>query len=352
MTKVAVDAMGGDHAPGEIVRGAVAAAREFGIDVVLVGQPDVIRRCLRADHADLPIVPASEVIAMDDHPARAVRARPDSSLVVGMRLLREGKVDAFLSAGNSGAVMAAALFQLGRIEGIERPAIASIFPTANGLRTILVDVGANPSCKPSYLLEFAYLGAAYMERVFGIEHPTIGLVSNGEEPTKGSPLVVETHQLLVESDLNFIGNVEGKDVVKHAADVVVTDGFTGNVMLKLAEGVAESIVQLIREELRSRWYWQLAGSVARPALRNVGRRLDHAEYGGGPLLGVNGAVIIAHGRADRRAIKNGVRWVAEFAREDVVGAVRSRIRSRLSKGIRGRLAKGFRHGHGHGHGTS
>ena len=344
VAKVAVDAMGGDHAPLEIVRGAVAAVREFGVDVILVGQPDVIRKCLRADRADLPIVPASQVIGMAEHPAQAVRARPDSSLVVGMRLVHDGQAEAFLSAGNSGAVMTAALLHLGRIEGIERPAIASIFPTSNGRRSILVDAGANTFCKPSNLVEFAYLGAAYMERVFDLERPTVGLVSNGEEPSKGSPLVKEAHQLLAHSDLNFIGNVEGKDVVNYAADVIVTDGFTGNVMLKLAEGVADSLVQLIRAELRSRWYWQLAGAVARPALRNVGRRLDHAEYGGAPLLGVKGAVVIAHGRADRRAIRNGVRWVAEFAREDVVGAVRDHVGSRLAKGFRGRLAKGLRHG--------
>lgn len=344
MTRVAVDAMGGDHAPREVVRGAVAAVREFGLTVVLVGQPEVIRGCLRDEGADLPIVPASDVIAMDEHPSQAVRSRPDASLVVGMRLVRDGEADAFLSAGNSGAIMAAALFQLGRIEGIARPAIGSIFPTIKGQRAILVDAGANASCKPSYLLDFAHLGSAYMERVYGIAHPTIGLISNGEEPTKGSPLVLEAHQLLVASDLNFIGNVEGKDVVGHAADVYVTDGFTGNVMVKLAEGVAAHIVQLLKEELRSRWQYRLAAAVAMPAFQRVARRLDHAEYGGGPLLGVNGAVLIAHGRADQRAIKNAIRAVSEMASQDVVGAVRAHLGGRLTTGFRQRLTKGFRHG--------
>jgi glycerol-3-phosphate acyltransferase PlsX len=342
--------MGGDHAPEPIVRGAINAAREFGIEVVLVGQPDVVNKCLTAHRASLPVVAASEIIRMDDQPAQAVRARRDSSLVVGLRLVRQGEADAFISAGNSGAVMAGALLHLGRVRGIERPAIATPFPTIDNKAAILIDAGANTECEPSNLLEFAYLGVAYVERVFGVKRPRVGLVSNGEEPTKGTDLVKEAHQLLAASDLEFVGNIEGKDIPKHYADVVVTDGFTGNVMLKLAEGVAEFIVGQTRAALTSTWYYSLAGLVAKPAFRKLARRLDHAEFGGAPLLGVNGAVLIAHGRADERAICNGIRAAAQMAREDVVGAIQAHIHGRVERGgaqrggLRNRIAKTFRHG--------
>lgn len=350
MTRVAVDAMGGDQAPEPIVRGAISAARDFGIEVILVGQPDVVRECLAAHQASLPVVAASEVIRMDDQPAQAVKARRDSSIVVGLRLIRTGEADAFISAGNSGAVMAGALLHLGRIRGIDRPAIASPFPTVDNKAAILIDAGANTECEPMNLLEFAYLGAAYVERVFGVKRAKVGLVSNGEEPTKGSELVKQAHKLLAASDLEFVGNIEGKDVPKHYADVIVTDGFTGNVMLKLAEGVAEFIVDQTRTALTSTWYYALAGLVAKPAFRKLARRIDHAEFGGAPLLGVNGAVLIAHGRADERAICNGIRAAAQMAREDVVGAIQAQIQGRVERGglqrggLRNRLAKTFRHG--------
>lgn len=344
MTKVAVDALGGDHAPAEIVRGAVAAVREFGIDVVLVGPPAILKDCLRSDGADLPIVPATESIGMDELPAQAVRSKPDSSLVVAMRLVRDGSADAFLSAGNSGAVYAAALFDLGRIEGIERPAIGSPFRGARNTPGILIDSGANTVCKPSYLLDFAYLGAAYLERVRDVKHPAIALISNGEEASKGSPLVLEARDLLAGSDLKFIGNVEGKDVLKGPAHVYVTDGFTGNVLLKTAEGVAEYIGDELRREIRSRWYFKLAGAILRPAFRAVFDRIDPAESGGAPLLGVNGAVLIAHGRADQRAIKNGIRTVANMAEHDVVGAIRAHLAHRERRGFRKRLARTLRPG--------
>ncbi|HEX2172451.1 MAG TPA: phosphate--acyl-ACP acyltransferase, partial [Dehalococcoidia bacterium] len=235
----------------------------------------------------------------------------------------------------------------GRIRGIDRPAIASAFPTTAHKRAVLIDSGANIECEPANLLEFAYLGVAYVERVFDVKRPKVGLVSNGEEPGKGTDLVKQVHKLLAASDLDFVGNIEGKDVLKYHADVVVTDGFTGNVMLKLAEGVAEFFLGEVRQSLRSAWHYKLAGLVARPAFRALARRVDSAEMGGAPLLGVNGAVLIAHGRSDERAIRNAIRSAALMAEQDVAGAIRAHIASRIERGsLRHRLSKTFRHGGG------
>ncbi len=325
--RIVLDAMGGDHAPAVTVEGAVLAARAYGISVVLVGQEDIIQREL-AKHdiggLNLPIVHASQVIEMDEHPATAVRAKKDSSMVVGMQLVRRGEVDAFVSAGNTGGVLAAALFHLGRIRGVERPALSTMFPTRDG-HCFILDIGANADVKPHYLLQFAQMGAAYAERVLGFENPRVGLVSIGEEPGKGSILVQEVYELLANSGLNFVGNVEGKDIPRGLADVVVTDGFTGNVIIKLSEGVASMLMEIIEEEVRRRPLAMAGVLMAKGAFRAVKGRLDYRQYGGGALLGVNGVVIIGHGRSDAVAIQNAIRVARQAVEQNIVDAIREGI---------------------------
>jgi glycerol-3-phosphate acyltransferase PlsX len=307
----------------------VWAAREYGIEVILVGREEDVRREL-AKHdtsgLSLPIVHASQVIEMEDHPAAAVKAKKDSSMVVGMDLIKRGEADAFVSAGNSGGVMAAALFRLGRIRGIKRPALSTVYPTMTGF-CFMLDVGANTDCKPEYLLQFAYLGVAYAERVLGITNPRVGIVSNGEEEGKGSILVQETYQMLKKSDLNFIGNVEGKDIPAGMADVVVTDGFTGNVIGKLSEGLAESLLRIIKEEVKKSPLASIGALLSKPAFERVLSRLDYAEFGGAPLLGVDGVVIVAHGRSNAKAIKNAVRVARQAVEGGMLAAIKEGLQS-------------------------
>ena len=327
--RIVLDAMGGDHAPEVVVEGAVRAGRDLDVEIFLVGQPETIQPELaKYDTTDLrlPIIPASQVVEMDEHPATAVRAKPDSSMVVGMKLVKEGDAQAFVSAGNSGGVLAAALFRLGRIQGIRRPALSSVWPTRHG-RCFLLDGGANTDCKPEYLLQFALMGSVYARKVLGIENPRVGIVSNGEEEGKGSILVQETYQLLKGSPLNFIGNVEGKDIFRDLADVVVTDGFTGNVIVKTSEGVAKMLMEILEEEIRKRPLAMLGALLAKPAFRAVAKILDYREYGGGILLGVNGVVIVAHGRSDAQAIASAVR----VAKQAVEGKVVSTIQAGLAE---------------------
>jgi len=272
----------------------------------------------------LPIVNASQVIEMEEHPAAAVKAKKDSSMMVGMDLIKRGEADAFVSAGNSGGVMAAALFRLGRIRGIKRPALSTVYPTTPGL-CFMLDVGANTDCKPEYLLQFAYMGVAYAERVLRIANPRVGIVSNGEEETKGNILVQEAHQLLKKSGLNFIGNVEGKDIPAGMADVVVTDGFTGNVIGKLSEGLAESLLSVIKEEIKKNPLATVGALLSKPAFDKVKKRLDYAEFGGAPLLGVDGVVIVAHGRSNAKAIKNAVRVAKQAVEGEMLAAIKEGI---------------------------
>ncbi len=322
--RIALDAMGGDHAPREVVKGAVAAAREQGIDVVLVGRNGTLESELRNLQWDLPIIDASEVVGFEESPAKAVRAKRDSSIVVGMNLLKRGDVSAFVSAGNSGAVVTAAILILGRVEGVERPALSFLFPPPWPY-VLFLDVGANVDCKPSHLVQFARMGSVYMERLLQIERPRIGLLSNGEEDSKGNRLVREGNRLLKESNLNFVGNVEGKDVVKGTVDVVVTDGFTGNVVLKANEGFSESMLLSLRQKLASRLYLKVAAFFLEPALRSFTKKLEYSEYGGAPLLGVNGNVVVAHGRSDANAIKNAIFIAKQGENQGVVEAMRKGI---------------------------
>jgi glycerol-3-phosphate acyltransferase PlsX len=327
--KIVLDAMGGDYAPPVAVEGGVWAAQEYGVEVVLVGREEDVRHEL-AKHdtsgLSLPIVHASQVIEMEDHPAAAVKAKKDSSMVVGMDLVKQGKADAFVSAGNSGGVMAAALFRLGRIRGIRRPALSTVYPTTTGF-CFMLDVGANTDCKPEYLLQFAYLGVAYAERVLGIANPRVGIVSNGEEEGKGSVLVQETYPMLKESGLNFIGNVEGKDIPAGMADVVVTDGFTGNVIAKLSEGLAASLLGIIKEEIKKRPLATVGALLSKPAFEQVKKHLDYAEFGGAPLLGVDGVVIVAHGRSNAKAVKNAVRVAKRAVEGEMLATIKKGLQN-------------------------
>ena len=301
--------MGGDHAPAEVVRGAVDAAQEFGIEVLLVGQQTVIQDQLKSFknlNSRVSIVDAPDVVGFDEHPAQAVREKPRSSVMVGMKLLRGKDVSAFVSAGPTGAVLCAALLALGKLHGIQRPALGALIKTEKS-PLLLLDIGANADCRPYYLVQFAYMGSIYMNRVWGLENPRIGLLANGEEEIKGNLLVRSTHQLLKQAKVNFIGNVEGRDITKQTADVIVTDGFTGNVALKSIEGMGESIFGSLSRVLKSNIQFRLAGLLLRPALRAVAKQVDYSEYGGAPLLGVRGNVIVAHGRSQAKAIKNAIR---------------------------------------------
>ncbi|MBI4295059.1 MAG: phosphate acyltransferase PlsX [Chloroflexi bacterium] len=313
--KIAVDAMGGDYAPLEVVKGAVKAAQEDQAEVLLVGREDAIKDCLSRlqAHSDLvSIIHASQVVECGEPPAAALKARPDSSIAVGLNLVKDGRASAFVSAGNSGAVMLCALLTLGKLEGIERPALGMLYRATSGA-VLYLDVGANADCRPSFLLQFAQMGNTYMQRLFGISRPRVALLSNGAEETKGNSLVRESYKLLKESGLNFIGNVEGHEIPLGKADVVVTDGFTGNVVLKAAEGFSEALLTSLRQLLASRNHY-------RPALRAVARWLDYTEYGGVPLLGVKGNVIIAHGRSNARAIRSAIRTAQRAAAQNVVEA--------------------------------
>ncbi len=318
--KIAVDAMGGDFAPQSIVAGAVHAAREFGVGIILVGiEQTVLNELGKHPHArSLPIEVrnATQVVDMLDSPATVFRRKKDSSIRVANDLVRNGEAVAVSSAGHTGAAMATSLFLLGPLEGIERPAIATLMPTIKGTCVVL-DVGANVDCKPNNLLQFAVMGEVFAKYLLRNPNPRVGLLSIGEEETKGNELTKEAFKLLAETQLNFIGNVEGRDVMSGKADVVVCDGFIGNVVLKISEAVAETIGLMIRENIGENIIRKLGYLMMRPAFRALKRRIDYAEYGGAPLLGVNGISIISHGRSSEHAIKNAIRVARDFALSEV-----------------------------------
>ena len=317
---VAVDAMGGDHAPAEIVRGAVRAAGEHGIPVTLVGRREAIEAELRGAGAPaaarIDIVDAREVIAMNEHPANAVRSKRDSSLVSSCALVAAGKARAVVSAGNSGAMLAAALFTIKRIPGIARPAIGASFPSDAG-QTFMLDVGANTDCKPEWLAQFALMGDVYARTMLGIDRPRVALLSNGEESEKGSELVHASHPLIAALPLAFVGNIEGKDVFRGGCDVVVTDGFTGNVVLKVAEGIGDFLFSSIAREARKSIAGKVGGALLKPRLRPLRDQVDYRKTGGALLLGVAGEVVIAHGRSDAEATMNAIRVAARAAERSV-----------------------------------
>jgi glycerol-3-phosphate acyltransferase PlsX len=321
--RIAVDAMGGDHFPESEVAGAILAAREYGHEVILVGQEALLHEHLRKhrDAARLPVrvVHASEFITMHDSAAKAVRTKKDSSIRVACRLVRDGEADAVVSAGNTGAVMATAKMVLRPIPGVERPALASVFPTAKGPDhpAVMADVGANVDCTPTMLAQFALMGEIYARAIFGYASPRVGILSIGEEEHKGNELTKATTPLLKDLPINFIGNVEGRDLYGGEVEVVVCDGFIGNVALKVSEGLVETIRHILKDSMEATVTRKLGYVLSRPAFQDFKKRLDYSEYGGAPLLGVQGCTIVCHGRSNPNAIKNAVRVAAEFAEAKV-----------------------------------
>jgi len=315
--------MGGDHAPAEIVKGAAMAAQEYGIDISLVGLPRQVQPLLD-NHPRLQLVPCTQVIAMDEHPAQAVRSKPDASINVCARLVKEGRADGWTSAGNSGAIMAAALFIQGRIRGVDRPALGSIVPTQDGFAYFL-DVGANVDSKPEYMTQFAVMGSVYAREMLGRPQPKVALLSNGEEESKGDERVRETSRRLRESMPGFIGNVEPKDIYAARADVIVADGFVGNVAIKMAEATAEFLFRSLREEIPKTLGGKVGGALIRPRVREIRDRIDWREFGGAPLLGIDGVAVIAHGRSDARAMKNAIRVTRDAVENGLVGKIRAEV---------------------------
>ncbi len=330
--KVVLDAMGSDHAPHVEIDGALAAARDLGIKIILVGQGEKLepelKRCGWRGDGDrgIELVEAAEVIGMGEPVMASVRRKKKSSLRIGTRLVADGKADGFVSAGNTGAAMATAKMVIGMLPGVDRPALAALIPTKSNKPTLLLDVGANSECKPQHLVQFAIMGDAYSRAVLGTNSPVVGLMSIGEEEAKGNDLTKEAFPLLREmATLNFMGNVEGRDVFSGAVDVIVTDGFTGNVMLKLSEGLTDAMLSMIKRELTASAVTKAGAMLAKPAFRNIKKRLDYSEHGGAPLLGVRKIVVIGHGSSNARAIRNAIRSVKEFSEH---GAA-----ERIEKGI-------------------
>jgi len=328
VVRIALDAMGGDHAPQEIVKGALLAAAEYQVEVLLVGREEDVRRELAAAAATTPrnieVVDAREVVEMDDTAIAPLRRKRNSSIRVCANLVSEGRADAFVSAGNTGATWTSARVVMGMIEGVSRPALAAILPNAKR-HTLLLDVGANVDAKPNHLREFAVMGHFYAQMVFGIDSPRVGLLSIGEEEGKGNELTKEVFRVLKETGLNFIGNAEGRDVYNGNADVIVCDGFIGNVVLKASEALGEMITRTIREELMRNWQRKIGGLLARSAFDELKARMDYSEYGGAPLLGVKGGCIVCHGRSNAKAIKNAVRVAREFALNRIDEKIQAKV---------------------------
>ena len=332
--KIAVDAMGGDHAPAEVIKGALQVARDSaGVQIVLVGDEAAIRAVLDTQEGvpdSVTVRHASQAVAMGEHPVQATRRKRDSSLVVAGMMVKNGEADATFSAGNTGAAMAIATLDIGRIPGIERPAIGTSIPTIQG-QALLVDAGANVDCSPRNLLQFALLGAIYAERVLKVPSPRVGLLNIGAEEGKGNDLTKEAFRLLRATSLNFFGNVEGKDVFEHAVDVVICDGFAGNVLLKSGEGMAEMVFDLMQREINMQREASTDPLVAEaldlftPILRRVTQRVHYSEFGGAPLLGANGASFIAHGRSNAKAIAGGLRTAITAAGSGYVQAIREAL---------------------------
>ncbi|HEY8345097.1 MAG TPA: phosphate acyltransferase PlsX [Bacillota bacterium] len=325
--RIAVDAMGGDYAPHEAVLGAVEAAKEWNVPVVLVGREEELKKELASLEypSDLiSIVNAEKTIGMNEHPATAVRKKRNSSIVVANRLVKDGEADAIISAGNTGAAMAASLLTLGRIPGVSRPAIAIPMPTVKGV-TVLLDAGANADCDPEDLLQFAIMGSIYAEAVLKITGPKVGLLNIGEEEEKGNRLTLATYSRLKESSLHFIGNVEGRDIPFGVCDVLVCDGFVGNTILKFTEGFAAALFSLMKEALLSTTRTKFGAFLIKPGLKSLKARMDYSEYGGAPLLGVRGVSIISHGSSNAKAFKNAIRSGVNAINEDVTGKIHKLI---------------------------
>ena len=331
MVKVAVDAMGGDYAPEAVIKGACEAVKKFDVFVFLVGQSDKIKAVLdkcKVDRSKIEIVHADEIIEMNESPAAAIRKKRNSSIAVGINLIKEGRASAFFSAGNTGGVVCAATLKLGLLESIERPGIAIVMPNMKGV-SLIIDAGANVDPKPTQLFQYGLMGSAYFEQILGKKNPSVGLLNVGEEESKGPDFVKETYQLLEHSSLNFVGNVEGKDIFSGNCDVIVCDGFVGNVTLKVSESMSETLAFFLRQELLSSIWGKLGFFLARKCFRNFKKKIDYSEYGGAPLLGINGVVIIGHGRSSAKAVMNAIR----FAKEEVERNINQNIMDQAKKAL-------------------
>ncbi len=326
--KMILDGMGGDHAPASVVEGAVLALKEMEHEIVLVGQEELLKEELKKykyDEKRISIVDAREVITNDEAPVRAVRSKKDSSIVKGINLVKSGEGDIFISAGSTGALLSGGLFILGRIQGIDRPALASIYPIIGGRASLLVDAGANAECKPNNLLEFGIMGNIYMEKVIGRENPKVGLVNIGSESKKGSTLTKAAYELLEQSDMNFIGNVEAREVPKGVCDVIVTDGFTGNVILKLTEGLAWNILQAIKKKFTEGVKAKLGAALLIDKLGGLKQEFDYSSYGGAPILGVKGPIVKMHGSSGANAVKNTILKGIPYVEGNVVGTIQNSV---------------------------
>ena len=325
---IAIDAMGGDGAPQAIITGAREAVEELGIDVILVGPVKRIRKemgRLRSLPSGIELVDAPDVVAMDESPFSVLREKPDSSLSVCARLVRDGRAAAMVTAGNTGAAWVSAKSNLGMIEGVDRPALAVVLPRVEG-RTLLLDVGANIVCRPEHLVQFAVMGSLYSRHVLGVKRPSVGLMSVGEEKTKGGPKVREQYRRLASAGIRFKGAVEGRDVFSGDVDVIVTDGFTGNIILKVYEGLGEMVVSFLMEEARGSAVYGAGLLMAKGAFRNLKKKVDYSEHGGAPLLGIKGPCLVAHGRSSSRAIRNAARSAGDYASSGIIGRIEDTIR--------------------------
>jgi len=330
--RIVLDAMGSDTYPEPEVQAAVEAGRLFGDEILLVGHQDKLAPRLKTiggDGAPVKIIHAPEVLEMSDKPAANARRKAENSMAIGLDLIKAGEADAFVTAGNTGGAMANALFHLGRIRGVKRPALTALFPVRGG-HCVVLDIGANADCKPEYLVQFAVMGSVYAEKVLGISNPRVALLSNGEEAGKGNELIKETYPMIAASGLNFIGNVEGKELFGGGADVVVMDGFTGNILLKSSEAVGKLITDILKEELMSSTRTKIGGLLAKPAFTSIKKMMDPGEVGAAPLLGINGLVFVGHGRSDARALVNGIRVARQAVAADLLDALRVSIQARLA----------------------
>jgi phosphate acyltransferase len=327
MIKIAVDGMGSDNAPHSEVLGAVQAAKEYGVHVILVGKEGILTPLLReAGARGLPIEVrhASQVVLMDEQPVAALRKKKDSSIRVAADAVRDGIASGLVSAGNTGAVMAISKMVIGVVPGVDRPALATVMPTLTG-RAVLLDVGANVACKPHHLVQFALMGHLFSMKIVGIANPSIGLLSVGEEESKGNELTREAHKILKKTHLNFMGNVEGRDIYNGRADVIVCDGFTGNVALKTSEGLIEAVLKLLKDELSINLQAKVGALLSQQSFKRLKKRLDYSEYGGAPLIGLRGVTIICHGRSSSNAIKNAIRVAKEYAENQINAKLESEL---------------------------
>lgn len=331
--KIVLDAMGSDHYPNPELEGAILAAKMYGVEIILSGDQAMLQPRLDKMNQDgLPITieHAPDMVEMSDKAVESARQKPNNSMAVGLELIKRGKAQAFVTAGNTGAAMFNGLRRLGRIQGVQRPALSGIIPVKNG-RAILIDLGANVDCRPEFLLQFAIMGSIYAQKMLHIDHPRVGLISNGEEPGKGNQLVKDTYHLLETSGLNFIGNIEGKELFGGQIDVAVTDGFTGNILLKGTEAVAKLITEMLKQELNSSLRTRIGAAIAKPAFNNIRKMMDPSETGAAPLLGIDGLVLVGHGRSDTRAIVNAIKLARDAVELDLMAALRDAIQKQLSE---------------------